>query len=358
MYNYNVNPINIQPFMQGLEISRQREKEQKIQDLRQRVASGDPEAFKEYSLIDPQGASAFKSLNQQPQFNSADINEFYKDAKSLYPLLESDNPMAVSVIENMLVKYKNTPFEQAIGGFMANYQQNPEATLGQYKEFLGAMPQPDSPDTRDADSKKFDRLQEIRGAYGADSQQAKEYEKLIGLTEDKKISSALEKQIITAQDNYFKNDQQARQMQVLASDIQGMDIGGGTGSTFSEALKNILGSQDEVTELRRRFNAIRTSQAVVNLPPGVASDKDIELALKGFPAENANADQIVSFLKGQEKLARITADFNRFKAEWFSEKKSPTGLLNAWKMQAEDKFTAGQDSDQDSGDNVLNWSDL
>lgn len=142
MYNYNVNPIDIRPFMQGMEMSRQRDKEQQLQDLRQRVASGDQSAFKEYSMVDPQGAAAFQALNKPevPELNAADINEFYKDAKSLYPLLEKDDPRAVVALENMKVKYSGTPFVQAVDGFIKNYQVNPDATLQDYRNFLSAMP--------------------------------------------------------------------------------------------------------------------------------------------------------------------------------------------------------------------------
>jgi hypothetical protein len=199
---------------------------------------------------------------------------------------------------------------------------------------------------RTAEEKNFAKLEQLKTQ--GDPQAVSDFSKMIGLTENVKMSSALEKQILKAQDDYFTNDQQARQMKVLADDIQRMDIGGGVSSTTSEKFKSILGSQDEVTELRRRFNAIRTSQAVVNLPPGVASDKDIELALKGFPAENANAMQIISFLKGQEKLAKINANFNKFKAEWFSEKKKPSGLLKAWKMQSGDIIVPEVERDEAS----------
>lgn len=148
-----------------------------------------------------------------------------------------------------------------------------------------------------------------------------------------KLSSKAEKAIIDSQDSYFKSGESARKMELLANDFSRLSVGGGLKSTVTESLKDILGSQDEVSTARKRFNAIRSSQATTNLPPGPASDKDIALALSGFPKENANANQVISFLKGQAKLARIDEKFNEFKAGFISNNNSVKGLIPAWKNQ-------------------------
>ena len=151
-----------------------------------------------------------------------------------------------------------------------------------------------------------------------------------------KLSNRAEKAIIDSQDGFFKSGESARKMELLASDFQRLNVGGGLSASVSESLKDILGSQDEVTSARKRFNAIRSSQATANLPPGPASDKDIALALSGFPKENANAAQVIGFLKGQSKLARIDEKFNEFKAEFISNNNSVRGLIKEWKSQLSD----------------------
>ena len=141
------------------------------------------------------------------------------------------------------------------------------------------------------------------------------------------LKPGVQKILDAAQTEAVESDARARQLGLLASDLQNVDIGGGTSASFNEFLKERLGAQDDVTELRRRYNAIRSSEAVQNLPPGVASDKDIELALKGFPKDNAPASQLISFLRGAEKLARYRADYNRVKSELISEQGSTRNLL-------------------------------
>lgn len=191
MYNYNVNPIDIRPLMQGMEMSRQRDKEQQLQDLRQRVASGDQSAFKEYSMIDPQGAAAFQALNKPevPELNAADINEFTKDARSLFPLLQRDDPLAIAAIDNMRVKYSGTPFEQAIGGFVRDYQVDPQATMQKFSSFLDSMPPQEDPSR--ADFLKETRA-EIRSGIGSIRKRSTE---IVGSY--KKIENLLKKDKLT-----------------------------------------------------------------------------------------------------------------------------------------------------------------
>ena len=156
-----------------------------------------------------------------------------------------------------------------------------------------------------------------------------------------KMSTKLEGELIKAQDASSNAGKSAREMELLADRFNDLDVGGGLQSTMSEALKDILGSQDEVTRIRKRYNSIRSSQATSNLPPGPASDKDIALALSGFPKENSNAKTIISFLKGQSKLERINEAYHFFKSDYFGKNKSAVGLLKAWKSKLSDKeFTS------------------
>lgn len=146
------------------------------------------------------------------------------------------------------------------------------------------------------------------------------------------LKPGVQKILDSSQNEAVESAARSRMLGLLADDLERAgDIGGGKGSTFSEFLKTQLGTQDDVTEFRRRYNAIRSSEAVQNLPPGVASDKDIELALKGFPAENAPKEQLLAFLRGAQKLASFRARFNEEKSRFISETGSTRGLLQALK---------------------------
>lgn len=150
--------------------------------------------------------------------------------------------------------------------------------------------------------------------------------------EGKELSSHLQKRLSVATDDAIKAEGEVSKLRNLADEIDASDIGGGLlGSTWKEAAKEITGSQDADSELRRQFNAIKASQVVNNLPPGAASDTDIALALSGFPSDKANKQQITGFLRGLSKLQEQNARFNNFKADYIAQKGHERGMLKAWK---------------------------
>lgn len=150
--------------------------------------------------------------------------------------------------------------------------------------------------------------------------------------EGAELSSHLQKRLSVATDEAVKAESETGKYTALADEVDRSEISGGLfGGKWGEALKDVTGSQDAVTDLRRQFNGIKASQVINNLPPGAASDTDIALALSGFPSENANKAQISGFLRGLAKLQKVNADFNNYKAEYISENGSERGMLKSWK---------------------------
>ncbi|MCX7589308.1 hypothetical protein, partial [Phenylobacterium sp. 58.2.17] len=98
------------------------------------------------------------------------------------------------------------------------------------------------------------------------------------------------------------SEQSANQQNNLADRIEAAGGGFGAFSRFSEWVKGQTGNQEAMTQLRNEYTRIRNSQAIKMLPPGPATDKDIEMALKGFPADTADSKSIASFLRGMAKM--------------------------------------------------------
>lgn len=94
--------------------------------------------------------------------------------------------------------------------------------------------------------------------------------------------------------------------------------GGGYGalSGINSWFRNATGNQDAWTQTRQEYVRLRNTQAIKSLPPGPATDRDIELALKGFPAENADAKTVASFLRGMAKMSQYEAVAESAKSEW------------------------------------------
>ena len=110
--------------------------------------------------------------------------------------------------------------------------------------------------------------------------------------------------------------QASGQMMDLANRLGNTDKWGGAAGNAAEWWKNALGSQDAVTSVKNEYVRLRNSQAIKSLPPGPATDKDIAMAMKGFPSENAPPQELASFLRGMAKLQDYTASMESAKAEW------------------------------------------
>ncbi|HFD2140501.1 TPA: hypothetical protein ACF2EA_000213 [Acinetobacter baumannii] len=115
------------------------------------------------------------------------------------------------------------------------------------------------------------------------------------------------------------SEQSANQQLDLANRIQSAGGGYGAFSRFGEWIKGQTGNQSAMTELRNEYTRIRNSQAIKMLPPGPATDKDIELAMKGFPAETADSRTIASFLRGMAKMNQRDAAYQQMQAEWVNQ---------------------------------------
>lgn len=111
-------------------------------------------------------------------------------------------------------------------------------------------------------------------------------------------------------------DQAAGQMLDLAARMESEAMGSGLAAKGGELYKQYMGSQDAVTALRQEYTRLRNTQAIKMLPPGPATDKDIALAMKGFPDESSSPKAMASFLRGMAKLNQYAAVNESAKAEW------------------------------------------
>lgn len=128
--------------------------------------------------------------------------------------------------------------------------------------------------------------------------------------------------------------QSANQYNDLARRLEAEGGGYGAATSARDYLNKALGTQSSLTQLRQEYTRIRNSAAVKSLPPGPATDKDIELALKGIPPENADARTMASFLRGMGKMQDIEASVANAKTDWLA---SNNGVLT----RARNTFQAG-----------------
>jgi hypothetical protein len=128
--------------------------------------------------------------------------------------------------------------------------------------------------------------------------------------------------------------QAANQFNDLASRIESAGGGYGGLSTFNSYLTKVGGFQNGTYDLRQEYTRLRNNSAIKSLPPGPATDKDISLALSGFPTETADARTLASFLRGMAKLQEIDAAVANAKTDWVTQN---NGVLT----RANKTFVAG-----------------
>lgn len=85
-------------------------------------------------------------------------------------------------------------------------------------------------------------------------------------------------------------------------------VGGFVGSTQNQIF-DALGMRDDISKYRTAATREINQQVVDNLPPGVASDRDIELFKKGFPPENAGMEEIVEYLQQARYVYEEAAEY-------------------------------------------------
>lgn len=137
------------------------------------------------------------------------------------------------------------------------------------------------------------------------------------------LSVNMEKALDTAIQDATASEAAASRLETLAGEFQQSNLMGGRAGQMAEWLKQTTGDEDALSELRRNFIQLKNERVINNLPPGVASDRDIEIFMSGFPQDFANKDYVASFMRGMAKAERAKAELNNFRAEWISQNGNP-----------------------------------
>jgi len=124
------------------------------------------------------------------------------------------------------------------------------------------------------------------------------------------------KVVNNASEAAIKAEGQSKQAFDLADQFAKADASGGARRSSMEWLKEMVGGQDEISAMRTSYKRLRNNAVISSLPKGSASDRDIEIAMGGFPGESANTVQMTGFLRGMAKMSAIEEAIENAKAEW------------------------------------------
>lgn len=134
-----------------------------------------------------------------------------------------------------------------------------------------------------------------------------------------KVEPETKKMVNDAVTNAVASKQSSDQFNSLATRLEQTKAFSGATATAGEWLKKVGGVQDGITGLRQEYIRLRQGAVSKSLPPGPASDKDIQLALSGFPSDTANPKLMASFLRGMAKIGDVQSSVDNAKAEWLAK---------------------------------------
>lgn len=118
----------------------------------------------------------------------------------------------------------------------------------------------------------------------------------------------------------------AVQARNLFENVAELEAGGGTVAEIRAKIKKVAGTDDEESYMRMLATQLRNSQAIANLPPGVASDKDVEMVLSGELDPFSSPENMKRYAQAIEKLAREEQQYYSRKASWIAMNSTPAGF--------------------------------
>ncbi|EHP4778560.1 phage DNA ejection protein [Escherichia coli] len=158
--------------------------------------------------------------------------------------------------------------------------------------------------------------------FGFKMQQAQEKAQQL-ISEAPKLSVNMEKGIETAVNNATASSNSANSMSALAQQFRAEKPTTGLFGNAQNMFAKLTGSDTTLRDLRIRQNALVNSQVLKFLPPGPATDKDVEIVRQGAPTDMDNPETVTRWLDAMANLERRNAQFNEFKAEWMSANGNP-----------------------------------
>lgn len=178
--------------------------------------------------------------------------------------------------------------------------------------------------------KNYSLMKELIQTYGRDSQEVRDF--MSTFREDPTTRPGTQSFVFdsfSAANTFQANAAAALDISQRLEAAAGR-LPAGWRSSGEELIKEVFGTQDDYSILRRDIQKQINANVLQALPPGPATDRDIAEAKKGFPPSNADAEVLARYFRGVAKAQERKAAFEEFKARWASENPSTRGMMDAW----------------------------
>lgn len=129
------------------------------------------------------------------------------------------------------------------------------------------------------------------------------------------LPASLEKDVAKNNETYARAVSSMNQadyvLNAIAADPTLLNAQAGWGGQVVTYSKDALGIRDSLSFMRTGATAAINNDLVFSLPPGIASDRDIELFKMGFPSESAGVGEIQEYLRASKRIHQIVSQRSR-----------------------------------------------
>lgn len=144
------------------------------------------------------------------------------------------------------------------------------------------------------------------------------------------MSVTMSTKLFETQQQAIKNENAVKDISSLIGEIEANPWSGGIPATISEGVKGATGGRDLLSYVKMKTEELRVLKALDKLPPGTASDIDVQNAFRTVPNENSSSAYVLRWLKDLERIEKRNAQFNNFTARHISKNRDTANLLTAW----------------------------
>lgn len=290
----------------------------------------------------PQGA-----IDRAAQIK-ADRNKSGIETPQLDKWLESVNTDPQTALTSLFVMHRSineTPMTENQKA-QAELEKRKLDLEGRKLDLMGSQGVKEDTTAQQKNWKEYQRLLAI------DPAQAEKFAQSAGISakDNEKLSSYVEKQIATSSDLSNAAMAAASKYNSLADSLIKSKASGGIKGKVSEYIKEQTGGQDDITALKQQALQIVNSEAIQNLPPGPATDRDIEMVRAPFPTDKASPEYIANWLKAMARLQDKKSEYEEFKANFLAENKTTRtkggqSLLASWKESQKSELVKRDQTD-------------
>ncbi|MDN7648288.1 hypothetical protein QZM40_10355 [Burkholderia multivorans] len=207
----------------------------------------------------------------------------------------------------------------SVGADQSLYARNPD---GSYKPVVQAQPSvARTTDMLGPDGRTYTvQLDRSGNQIGAPLLKSDPFSGPLSESQQKYVNDA-QNAALTARQTYQNTVALANQL------ANAPDFASGAAGTFNDFLTKITGNKDAGQQLRGQLAQFVNSTILNQLPPGAASDKDIQLVRNGTPADNASKETWQAYLSAVGRVQQAAAVAAQMRADYLTANRGSLGPL-------------------------------